>query len=81
MICTPAQALAVRMFAAIGIALEWAKEKPTGESAQPPLIIEVVTGVPENSSPVHWRMPYPTRALTLLYSSIALRISAQQLTC
>ena len=81
MTCNPAQALAVRMFAAIGIALEWAKGKPSGESAQPPIVIELVTGKPEIFTPVHWRMPYRTRDLTLLCSSIALRICARQVSC
>ena len=51
MACIPAQALAGRMFAAIGISLEWGKGKPSDESSPPPIIVEVVTGAPENFKP------------------------------
>ena len=82
MTCIPAETLAGRMFAAIGISLEWAKGKPADESSQPPIIIEVVTEDARRiSCPVHWRMPYPTRVLTLLCSSIALSKCALQVTC
>ena len=40
---TLAETLASRMFAVIGISLEWTKGKPAAESSQPPIIIEVVT--------------------------------------
>ena len=49
--CTLAETLASRMFAVIGISLEWAKRKPAAESSQPPIIIEVVTRTPLNLMP------------------------------
>jgi hypothetical protein len=72
MTCIPAQVLAVRMFAAIGIALEWAKGKPTGESAQPPIIIEVRTGAPENFKPgsLAYALPYEGSHITVLVDRI-----------
>uniref|UniRef100_Q021W3 Uncharacterized protein n=1 Tax=Solibacter usitatus (strain Ellin6076) TaxID=234267 RepID=Q021W3_SOLUE len=49
--CTQAETLASRMFAGIGISLEWAKGKPAWESSGPPIIIEVVTRTPPNLMP------------------------------
>ena len=72
MACTPAQALAGRMFAAIGISLEWAKGKPSGESSQPPIIIEVVTGTPENFKPgsLAYALPYEGSHITVFVDRI-----------
>ena len=42
---TLAETLASRMFAVIGISLEWTKGKPAAESPQRPIIIEVYGGV------------------------------------
>ena len=69
----PAKALAGRMFAKIGISLDWGKGEPAGESSQPLIFIELVTGTPEIACPAHWLMPYPMRALTSRCSSIALK--------
>jgi hypothetical protein len=48
---TQAETLASRMFAVIGISLEWTKKKPVDESPQPPIIIEVVRRTPTNLMP------------------------------
>src|SRR6516164_1002603 len=48
---TQAETLASRMFAVIGISLEWTKKKPADESPQPPIIIEVVRRTPTNLMP------------------------------
>ena len=68
----PAQALAGRMFAAIGISLEWAKGKPAAESSPPPIIIEVVTGAPENFKPgsLAYALPYEGSHITVLVDRI-----------
>jgi len=72
MACIPAQTLAGRMFAAIGISLEWAKGKPSGESSPPPIIIEVVTGAPENFKPgsLAYALPYEGSHITVLVDRI-----------
>jgi len=46
-----AETLASRMFAVIGISLEWTKGKPADESPQQPIIIEVVRRTPTNLMP------------------------------
>ena len=72
----PAKVLASKMFAKIGISLEWGKGEPAVESSQAAVFIELVTGTPENRSPgAPWRMPCPTRALTSQCSSTALKRS------
>jgi hypothetical protein len=60
------------MFAAIGIALEWAKGKPTGESAQPTIVIELVTGKPENFHPgsLAYALPYEGSHIIVLIDRI-----------
>jgi hypothetical protein len=72
MVCVPAQALAGRMFAAIGISLEWAKGKPADESSQPTIIIEVVTGTPENFKPgsLAYALPYEGSHITVFVDRI-----------
>jgi hypothetical protein len=72
MTCIPAQALAVRMFAAIGISLEWGKGKPAAESSQPPIVIEVVTGMPDNFKPgsLAYALPYEGSHITVLVDRI-----------
>ena len=49
--CTMAETLASRMFAGIGVSLEWAKGMPAWESSRPPIIIEAVTRTPPNFMP------------------------------
>ena len=51
MACIPAQTLAGRMFAAIGISLEWAKGKAVAKPSQSPIIIEMVTRTPPKLMP------------------------------
>ena len=46
-----AQALAAKMFADIGISLEWRKWKPADESSQTSIVIELTSGTPENFKP------------------------------
>jgi hypothetical protein len=72
MTCIPAQALAGRMFAAIGISLEWAKRKPAGKSSQPPIIIELVTATPENFKPdaLAYALPYEGSHITVFVDRI-----------
>jgi hypothetical protein len=72
MACIPAQALAGRMFAAMGVSLEWAKGKPAGESSPPPIIIEVVTGAPENFKPgsLAYALPYEGSHITVFVDRI-----------
>jgi hypothetical protein len=72
MSCIPAQTLAGRMFAAIGISLEWARGKPSGESSQPPIVIEVVTGMPENFHPgsLAYALPYEGSHITMFVDRI-----------
>ena len=48
---TQAETLASRMFAVIGISLEWTKGKPADESPQQPIIIEMVRRTPTNLMP------------------------------
>ncbi len=48
---TQSETLASRMFAVIGISLEWTKGKLANESSQQPIIIEVVTRTPTNLMP------------------------------
>jgi hypothetical protein len=70
--CTVAHALADKMFAAIGISLEWAKEEPAAESSPPPIIIEVVTGASENFKPgsMAYASPYEGSHITVLIDRI-----------
>jgi hypothetical protein len=70
--CIPAQALAGRMFAAIGISLEWAKGKPSGQSSQPPILIELATGEPKNFKPdvLAYALPYEGSHITVLVDRI-----------
>jgi hypothetical protein len=60
------------MFAAIGISLKWAKGKPAVESSQPTIVIEVVTGMPENFHPgsLAYALPYEGSHITVLVDRI-----------
>ena len=68
----PAQTLAGRMFAAIGISLEWAKGKPSGESSQTRIIIELVAGMPDKFHPgsLAYALPYEGSHITVLVDRI-----------
>src|SRR5436305_13533408 len=48
---TVAETQASRMFAVIGISLEWTKGKPAAESSRPPILIELVTRTPPDLMP------------------------------
>ena len=48
---TVVETLASRMFAVIGISLEWARGKPAAKPSQPPIIIELVTRTPPTLMP------------------------------
>jgi hypothetical protein len=69
---TQAETLASRMFAVIGISLEWTKGKPADESPQQPIIIEVVTGTPENFKPgsLAYALPYEGSHITVFVDRI-----------
>ena len=70
--CTLAETLASRMFAVIGISLEWAKGKPAAETSQPPIIIEVVTRTPPNLMPgsLAYAVPYEGSHITVFIDRI-----------
>ena len=72
MACMPAQALAGQIFSAIGISLAWGKGKPSRESSQPRIIIEMVDGEPENFKPrsLAYALPYEGSHITVLVDRI-----------
>jgi hypothetical protein len=75
-VLVPAEALAGKMFAGIGISLVWRHGKPAGESSQPPIFVELVTGTPESLKPgaLAFALPYEGSHLTVFYD----RITANQ---
>ena len=68
----PAKALAGRMFAKIGISLEWGKGEPTGESSQPYVCIDLVTGTAESRMPgaLAYALPYEGSHITVFFDRI-----------
>jgi hypothetical protein len=70
--CTQAETLASRMFAVIGISLEWAKGKPAAESSRPPIIIEVVTRTPPDLMPgsLAFAVPHEVSHITVFLDRI-----------
>jgi hypothetical protein len=68
----PAEALAGRMFAKIGIYLDWGKGKPAGESSQPLILIDLVTRTPENRMPgaLAYALPYEGAHITVFFDRI-----------
>jgi hypothetical protein len=68
-----AETLASRMFAAIGISLEWAKGKPAAETSGPPIIIEVVTRTPADLMPgsLAYAVAYEGSHITVFLDRIA----------
>ena len=68
----PARALAGRMFAKIGISLDWGKGEPAGESSQPYVIIELVTGTAESRMPgaLAYALPYEGTHITVFFDRI-----------
>jgi hypothetical protein len=74
----PAQALAGKMFAKIGISLDWGKGEPAGsagDSSQPPIFIELVRGTPENRMPgaLAYALPYEGAHITVFFDRIEKR--------
>ena len=69
----PAKALAAKMFAGIGISLEWRRGQPAGGTSQPLVIIELVTGTPENRLPGALAFALPYEGTHITVSSIALK--------
>jgi len=69
----PAKALAGRMFAGIGITLDWAKRVPAGKSWEAPIIIELATETPEDRMPgaLAYALPYEGTDITVFYDRIA----------
>lgn len=67
----PAKALTAKMFAEIGISLEWCKESEHGYP-QPQVIIELVTGTPENRLPgaLAFALPYEGTHITVFFDRI-----------
>ena len=68
----PAKALAGRMFAKIGISLDWGKGKPAGESSQPLIFIDLVTDTPEDRMPgaLAYALPYEGAHITVFFDRI-----------
>jgi hypothetical protein len=72
----PARVMAGQMFARIGISLEWAKaETPSDSTQQAPIIIELVTDMPEQFKPgvLAYALPYEGAHITVLYERIEIK--------
>ena len=69
----PAQALAGKMFANIGISLDWGKGEPAGESSQAYVFIDLVEDTPESRMPgaLAYALPYEGRHITVFLDRIA----------
>jgi hypothetical protein len=65
-ILIPAEAMAGKMFAKIGLSLEWRSERLAADSSQP-IFVELVTRTPENRLPgtLAFALPYEGRHLTV----------------
>ena len=68
----PAKALAGRMFAKIGISLDWGKGEPAGESSQAYVFIDLVAETPEDRMPgaLAYALPYEGRHITVFFDRI-----------
>jgi hypothetical protein len=68
----PAKALTAKMFAEIGISLEWCTKESEQGSPQPPIIIELVTGTPESRLPgaMAFALPYQGTRITVFFDRI-----------
>jgi hypothetical protein len=69
----PAEGLASRMFDEIGICLVWREGKPTVETSQPPIFIELATATPATREPgaLAFALPFEGRHLTVFFDRIA----------
>jgi len=67
-----AEALAGKMFGAIGISLEWRTRPSSGESSQPPVFVELAAGMPQTHSPraLASALPYEGSHLTVFLDRI-----------
>jgi hypothetical protein len=68
----PTEALAGKMFAEIGILLEWRNGKPPGEFSQRLILIEFTTGTPESLKPgaLAFARPYEGSHITVFYDRV-----------
>jgi hypothetical protein len=68
----PAEGLAARMFAEIGVSLEWRNGKPAFESSRP-IFVELTTDTPERLKPgaLAYALPYEGSHLRVFYDRIA----------
>jgi hypothetical protein len=68
----PAQALTTKMFAEIGVSLEWCKGEPVHGSSQLPVIIELVTETPVTRLPgaLAFALPYEGTHITVFFDRI-----------
>jgi hypothetical protein len=68
----PAKAMAAKMFAKIGIRLEWRIGEPTGASLQPPVIIDLLTDTPQNCQPgaLAYAMPYEGTHIAVFFDRL-----------
>jgi hypothetical protein len=67
-----AEALAGKMFGAIGISLKWRTRPSSGESSQPPIFVELVTGMAPARSPraLAFALPYEGSHITVFLDRI-----------
>jgi len=68
----PAEWLATKMFAKIGISLEWDRGERAGESSQPYVFIELVTGTAESRMPgaLAYALPYEGTHITVFFDRV-----------
>jgi len=68
----PAEGLAGKMFAKIGIALEWRNGKPAAASSEAPIFVELVTDTPDSRRPgaLAFALPYEGSHLTIFYDRV-----------
>jgi hypothetical protein len=68
----PAKVLTTKMFAEIGVSLEWCTKESEHGSPQPPVIIELVTGTPEDRLPgaLAFALPYEGTHITVFFDRI-----------
>jgi len=67
-----AQELAARMFAGVGISLEWRACEPAGESSQAPIVVELASGMPQDlkSGVLGYAMVHQGRRVTVFLDRI-----------
>jgi hypothetical protein len=72
LISPQAQELAARMFADVGISLEWRACEPAGESSQAPIVVELASGTPQDFKfgVLGYAMPHQGRRVTVFLDRI-----------